>query len=74
MNDPAGTSIAAAEIFEFGSEMSSTLRLLLRVMTLYLRSSSFDGQTKLSTVQFSLFTGIGVMDGVGVTTALVDMM
>ena len=40
LNEPAATSIDAADTLELGSDISSTRRELLRVRTLYVRSSS----------------------------------
>ena len=67
MKDPAGISIAAAEMFEFGSEMRRTLNLLLSIVSMYWRSSSFERQITSSVLQFSPIGGGGVIEGVGLT-------
>ena len=67
MKDPAGISIAAAEMFEFGSEIRRTLSSLESIVSMYWRSSSFDRQITSSVLQFSPIGGGGVTEGVGLT-------
>ena len=65
LNDPAATSIDAADMLDLGSEIRRTQRELLRVRTWYVRLSSL-GLQLLSESQDEGGSGVEVGVGVGV--------